>query len=45
MGGEPDLQVGIDAVGQAEPGTTMQTMSVLGGDDVAGDFSLCLIAD
>ena len=43
MGGEPDLQVGIDAVGQAEPGPTMQATSFLGGDDVAGDLSFSFI--
>ena len=44
MGGEPGLQVGIDAVGKAKPGAAMHAAALLGCHHVAGDFSLDLVA-
>ena len=44
MRGEPGLQVGIDAVGQAEPGAAMHAAALFGGDHVACDLCLDLVA-
>ena len=40
MGGEPSLQVRVDAVGEPDPGATMHVPARLGRDDVADHFGL-----